>query len=142
MIWNQKDLNVTTLNQMSRQGLAEHLGIEFIEIGENYLIAKMPVKKETRQPFGILHGGASVVLAETLGSVASILCLENILKQTAVGLEINANHLKSIKEGFVFGRVSPVKIGRNIHVWQISIVDKMENPICFSRLTVMIRDIK
>ena len=136
-IW-QQNVPLSYLNTLGVNNLSGHLGIEFIEIGPNFLIAKMPVVHRTMQPFGILHGGASVVLAETLGSVASTLCLKDIKKQTAVGLEINANHLRAVKEGFVFGKVTPIRVGRTVHVWNIEITDEQGNVNCISRLTTMI----
>lgn len=126
---------------MSANTLVSHLEIEFIEIGEDYLIAKMPVSEKTRQPFGILHGGASVVLAETLGSVAaSILVVPQ--GKIPVGLEINANHIKSIKEGFVYGKVSPVHVGKSTHLWEIKITNEKEQLICVSKITMAILDQK
>jgi len=101
----------------------------------------MPVDHRTVQPFGILHGGASVVLAETLGSVASTLCLKDITKQTAVGLEINANHLRSVRKGYVYGKVTPIRVGRSIHVWNIEIKDDNGKVSAISRLTTMIIEI-
>jgi len=98
----------------------------------------MPVDHRTRQPFGILHGGASVVLAETLGSVASYLCLTDPVKQRAVGLEINANHLRPVSEGWVYGKVTAVHLGRKTHLWDIKITNEGGKLVCVSRITVMI----
>ncbi|HHB79906.1 MAG TPA: hotdog fold thioesterase [Saprospiraceae bacterium] len=137
-IWKQQ-ASIDFLNSLSENTLGSHIGIEFIEIGDDYIMAKMPVDARTIQPFGILHGGASVVLAETLGSVASTLCLQDIDKQTAVGLEINANHLRSVRQGFVFGKATPVRIGRSVHVWNIEISDEAGNLTAVSRLTTMIK---
>ena len=100
----------------------------------------MPVDHRTHQPFGILHGGASVVLAETLGSIASYLCLKDPTKEQAVGLEINANHIRSVKEGFVYGKVTPIHIGRSTHIWEIRITNQENKLVCVSRLTVAIVD--
>ena len=100
----------------------------------------MPVDHRTHQIFGILHGGASVVLAETLGSVASMLALPDPQKQRAVGLEINANHVRSVKEGWVYGRVTPLHVGRTTHVWDIRITNEADKLVCVSRLTVAIID--
>lgn len=136
MFKNNIDLDVFI--QMSKNTLSDHLGIEFLEKGDNYLIARMPVDHRTRQPFGLLHGGASVALAETLGSIASILCLDDPAKQKAVGLEINANHLRSVTEGWVYGKVTPIHIGRRTHIWDIKITNEEEKPVCVSRLTVAI----
>lgn len=115
--------------------IATHLGIEFIEAGEGYLVARMPVDKRTHQPFGILHGGASAVLAETLGSVASWIMLDDPEKQRAVGLEINANHIRAVKSGWVYGRCTPLHVGRSTHVWDIRITDEQGKLVCVSRLT-------
>ena len=137
MIWKVKP-SLEILNQTSKNTLVEHLEIEFTKIGDDFLEATMPVSHKTVQPFRIMHGGASVVLAETLGSVASSILLspEN---QTGVGLEVNANHLKAINEGsIVTGRVSPIRIGRRIHVWQIDIRDEERQLACRSRLTVAV----
>jgi 1,4-dihydroxy-2-naphthoyl-CoA hydrolase len=130
--------SLESLNNWSKGNLLEHLGIEFIEITSTTLKAKMPVDHRTKQPFGLLHGGASVVLAESLGSVASTLAVEDPLSQIAVGVEINANHLKSVKEGFVIGTCTPLRIGRTLHVYDIKIHDEQENLVCVSRLTVAI----
>ena len=119
--------------------MSAELGIEFTEIGEDYVAATMPVNAKTVQPYRILHGGANVVLAETLGSIASTLCIEDPTAQTGVGLEINANHLKSVREGgMVTGVCRPIRIGRQIHVWQIEIRDESGDLSCISRLTVAI----
>lgn len=137
MIWKNKP-NLELINMSGTNTLVAHLGIEFVELGEDYLIAKMPVDTRTRQPAGLLHGGASAALAETVGSVASLLTLNEIGKQFPVGVELNANHLNSIKSGEVFAKVSPIKIGNRLHVWDIRIYDIDQRPICVSRLTTMI----
>ena len=137
MIWKVKP-SLEILNESSKNTMVEHLDISFSDIGDDYLEATMPVSHKTVQPFRILHGGASVVLAETLGSVASniVAAADN---HQVVGLEVNANHLKSAKEGqVVTGRVKPIKIGRRIHVWQIEIKDESMNLLCSSRLTVAV----
>jgi len=138
-IWKQQTA-LEFLNSLGENTLTGHIGIEFTEIGEDYLMAKMPVDSRTHQPFGILHGGASAVLAETLGSVASTLCLPDVQKQTAVGLEINVNHLRSVRSGFVFGKATPVRIGRSVHVWNIEITDEAGLLTAVSRLTTVIKD--
>jgi 1,4-dihydroxy-2-naphthoyl-CoA hydrolase len=107
------------------------------DIGDNFLKARMPVNERTRQPYGMLHGGASAVLAETLGSVASALVIDP-QQSICVGLEINANHVRAVREGFVFGTVTPLHIGGSTHVWDIRIIDSQENLVCVSRLTVAI----
>lgn len=131
-------LSLDAIHSLSKNTIASHLGIEFIEIGADYMVAKMPVDHRTHQPFGILHGGASVVLAETLGSFASYLCLKEPEKQQAVGLEINANHIRSVKSGYVYGRVTPVHIGRSTQVWEIKITNEENKLVCVSRLTVAV----
>ncbi len=133
-------LTLDALDSFSNNTIADHLGIEFTEIGTDYIAAKMPVDKRTHQPFGLLHGGASVVLAETLGSIASFLCLKDPKKQHAVGLEINANHIRSVKEGFVYGKVTALHVGRSTHIWEIKITNDESKLVCVSRLTVAIVD--
>lgn len=126
---------------MSANTMLEHLGIQFTEIGSDSIEARMPVDHRTHQPFGILHGGASVALAETLGSVAAMCCLDPAL-QLCVGLDINANHIKSVRDGFVIGRVSPVHIGKKTHVWEIRITTEKKELVCISRITMAILDKK
>jgi uncharacterized protein (TIGR00369 family) len=116
--------------------IVDHLGIEFLEIAPDMLSARMPVDARTKQPAGILHGGSSVVLAETLGSVAAALCLPP--GQRPVGLDINANHIRSVTEGWVIGVCRPIHIGRTTHVWQIEIRDEAERLVCVSRFTVAV----
>lgn len=138
MIWKQP-ATLDGLNALNINTMAEILGIVFTEIGPDFLVATMPANTNTVQPFRILHGGANVALAETLGSVASTLCIENLEKKTAVGLEINANHLKSVAEGgMVTGTCRPIRIGGQIHVWQIEIRNQNYQLSSISRLTVMI----
>lgn len=134
-IWFQK-IELAQLQQRNTN-MASHIGIEFIEIGEDFLKGRMPVDERTRQPMGILHGGAHVVLAETLGSLAANLCLD-WTKSYAVGLDINSNHLKSITSGWVIGIAKPIHIGKKTHVWEIKIYDESENLLNISRLTMMI----
>jgi len=136
-IWKQ-EATLEGLNNMSANTLVEHLGIEHVEIGDDYLIAKMPVDKRTHQPMGLLHGGASVALAETLGSIASVLCVEDMSKQSVVGLEINANHLKSVRSGWVYGTCKAIRVGRKIQVWNIEIRNEAGDLCCVSRLTVAV----
>ncbi len=140
MIWTQK-LTLETLQKACANTMCEHLGMEFTEIGDDFLSAKMPVDHRTKQPAGLLHGGASAALAETLGSVASLMCLSSKQKMP-VGIEINANHLKSATSGFVSGKVTPVRIGQSLHVWNIEIHNEKSELVCVSRLTVMIVDKK
>ena len=121
--------------------MVEHLGIEFTEIGTDYLLATMPVDERTKQPLGLLHGGASVALAETMGSVGATLCLD-MKKQYAVGLEINTNHIKSVKSGRVTGKATPIHIGKSTHVWSIEIRNENGHLIAVSRITMAILDKK
>ncbi len=138
MIWKQP-ANLERLQQIGQHTLLEHLGIEIQEIGFDFIEASMPVDHRTVQPFRILHGGASVALAESLGSYASTLMLEDLDHFSAVGIEINANHLRSVPEGGrVVGRVTPIRLGRTIQVWHIEIKDQQERLICVSRLTIAI----
>ena len=138
--WNmfKNKVSLEAFAQMSEKTIGGRIGIEFVEMGDDFLIAKMPVDERTKQPFGLLHGGASVVLAETLGSIASFLCLENPRKDKAVGLEVNANHLRSVSEGWVYGKVTPIHVGRRTHIWDIKITDESGKLVCVSRLTVAI----
>ncbi|MCF2497244.1 hotdog fold thioesterase [Dyadobacter chenhuakuii] len=133
-----RSITLDALHSFSQNTISNHLGIEFTEIGNDYITARMPVDKRTHQPFGILHGGASVVLAETLGSIASFLCLPDPDKQHAVGLEINANHIRSARAGFVYGTVRPIHLGRTTHIWDIQITNEESKLVCISRLTVAI----
>ncbi len=135
------NVTIDTLNKWSVNTLAEHLGIMFTSIGDDYLEATMPVDKRTHQPFGLLHGGASVVLAETMGSVAAALCLDGT-KEFCVGLDINANHIKGVREGFVKGITKPVHIGRKTHVWEIRITTMEGDLVCISRITMAVLDKK
>lgn len=137
MIWYQKDINVGMIARLGHNTMGDHLGIEFLELGENYLKAKMPVDHRTRQPYGLLHGGASCALAETLGSIASALVID-ASKFICVGLEINANHIRSVRSGFVTGIATPIHIGSTTHVWDIKINDEESKLVCISRLTVAI----
>lgn len=137
MIWFKKDLQLSDFAGLGKNTIGELIGIEFIEVGENYLKAKMPVDQRTHQPYGLLHGGASCVLAETIGSVASFLVVDNS-RFLCVGLEINANHVRGVKEGFVTGTATPLHIGATTHLWDIKIHDEREKLVCVSRLTVAI----
>ena len=141
MIWKQPT-QLEVINSLSKNTMLEHIGIEITEIGDDYIKAKMPVDHRTKQPMGLLHGGANVVLAESLGSIASTLCVEDLLQQGVVGLEINANHLRSVTEGWVTGTCKPIKIGRTIHVWNIDIHDEQGRLTCVSRLTIVIKSAK
>ena len=136
-----KDVTPDALNQMSQGNMLEHLNIEFIEVTDHSLTARMPVDHRTRQPMGLLHGGASVALAESLGSVASYLCVDS-KKYACVGLEINANHIKGVREGYVYGTVRPVHVGQRTHVWEIRVTNENQQLVCISRLTVAVIDHK
>jgi len=117
--------------------MPEHLGIEITETGDDYLKARMPVDHRTRQPYGLLHGGASVALAETLGSIGAAFVIDRS-QFYCVGLEINANHVRGAREGFVTGIARPLHLGRTTHVWEIRITDEQEKLVCISRITVAI----
>ena len=136
-IWYRKDYTIDEINDLGRGTMAETLGMKFTEIGEESLKLQMPVDNRSRQPYGLLHGGASAALAETIGSVASSMCINNE-KQICVGMEINCNHLRGIKEGFVTATAKPIHLGAISHVWDIRIEDEKERLICVSRLTVAI----
>lgn len=136
-IWHSLDISLDQINEYNTGTMGEHIGIEFTEIGPDYLRAIMPVDKRTTQPYGLLHGGASAALAETLGSVASALIIDPA-KQICVGLEINANHIRGVKEGYVHGIAKPLHLGSSTHVWDIRILDDDHKLVCASRLTVAI----
>ena len=131
------EIRLEDLNKMSNNTMVEHLGIEFTDVTENSITATMPVDKRTVQPYGILHGGASVALAETLGSVAAHASID-FAKYQSVGLEINANHIRSVKSGKVIGTATPVHIGRSTHVWSVEIRDEEDRLVCTSRITMAI----
>ncbi|KGE85514.1 hotdog fold thioesterase [Phaeodactylibacter xiamenensis] len=137
MIWKQ-EFTLEGIQQICQNTLVDHLDIVFTDFGDNYLEATMPVDHRTVQPARLLHGGASVALAETIGSVASQLCIPNIETHMAVGVEINANHLRSATRGRVSGRATPLRIGRKLHIWEIRITDEKERLICVSRLTIAV----
>jgi len=130
-------VTIEELNKMNKNTMMEHLGIEFIEVGTDFICAKMPVDSRHHQPYGLLHGGASVVLAETLGSVAAHCTVMDEGKYT-VGLDINANHLKSVKSGYVYGKTTPVHIGKSTQVWEIKITNEQEQLVCVSRITMAV----
>lgn len=136
-VWFQKYVGIDQLNEQSRNTMGEFLDIRFTEIGPGYLKASMPVNSKTHQPYGLLHGGASAALAETVGSVASWLCI-NPEKQLCVGMEINCNHLRGKRDGLVVATAEPLHLGATSHVWDIRIRDENEKLVCVSRLTVAI----
>ena len=130
-------VSLDELNGLSRSTLIEHLGIVFTAAGEDWLQATMPVDARTLQPYGLLHGGASVVLAETLGSSAGNLCVDTA-SQVCVGLEINANHLRAARTGVVTGTARALHVGRTTQVWEIRIENEAGKPVCISRLTLAV----
>jgi 1,4-dihydroxy-2-naphthoyl-CoA hydrolase len=136
-IWFKKDLQLTDFAHLGKDTMGDHLGIRFTELGENFIKAMMPVDHRTKQPYGLLHGGASVALAETLGSIGSALVIDSE-QGICVGQEINANHIRSARQGWVTGTAKPIHLGASSHVWEIRITDETEKLICISRLTVAI----
>ncbi|OAN11557.1 esterase [Photobacterium jeanii] len=134
-IWHKK-IDLDALNKSSENTLVEHLGIRYTQFDDNSLSATMPVDKRTHQPFGMLHGGASVVLAETLGSVAANLCVDE--GRYCVGLDINANHIRPMRTGFVTGTTTPLHIGMTTQVWQIELKDERDRLVCTSRITMAV----
>ena len=133
-IW-KKEINLDNINKHMNNTLAQHLGICITKIEKNSLEGEMPIENFLKQPYGILHGGASVVLAETLGSLASNLCIDREL--STVGLDINANHIRAVTEGIVIGKTSPIHIGRSTHIWEIKLYN-YDKLTCISRLTMAI----
>ncbi len=134
-IWKQT-ADLATLNGWNTNTLMQTIDIRFTEIGDDYIKGTLPVDERTRQPYGILHGGASVALAETLGSTAAMLCCED--GSAAVGLDINANHLRAVREGLVTGTARPLHVGRSTQVWEIRIENELGELVCVARLTVAI----
>jgi len=134
-IWHRRP----TLAELNHPAptLNAHLGIEFIEVGDDYLKARMPVDHRTHQPMGLLHGGASVALAETLGSSGAYLAVDTS-KYNVVGLDINANHIRGVRSGFVIGTARPLHIGKTTHVWEIRITDEADKLVAISRITIAI----
>lgn len=135
-IWNIEP-DLATINSLSERCMVAHLGIEITEIGDDYLVGRMPVDKRTKQPFGLLHGGASVALAETLGSLASSLVAPPP-HHRCVGLDINANHLRSATQGYVYATARPIHLGKTTHVWDIHIANEAQKLVCISRLTMAV----
>lgn len=137
MIWFHKELSLNSINKMSEKTLLEHLDIKITEIGPDYLVATMPVNATTHQPFGVLHGGASCVLAESVGSVASNLILDNKVAY-AVGQSITANHLRPVNNGLVTAKATILHKGKRSHLWEIMIRDENDKLVCLSTLTMAI----
>ncbi|UEG49594.1 hotdog fold thioesterase [Ferruginibacter lapsinanis] len=136
-IWFNKHLKLEDLSVVLEGTMAEHLGMEWVALGDDFLKMKMPVDHRTKQPYGLLHGGASCTLSETVGSIASHLVVD-ANKFSCVGLEINANHIRSARQGFVTGIATPLHLGTNTHVWDVKIYDDAEKLICATRLTVAV----
>ena len=133
--------NLAQLNAWARNTLSERLGIELTEVGERTITGRMPVDHRTHQPLGLLHGGASVALAETLGSIGATLQVD-VRKKTCVGLEINANHLKGVRAGYVVGRATALHVGRSTQVWEIRITHEETGAlVCISRITMAVIDL-
>jgi 1,4-dihydroxy-2-naphthoyl-CoA hydrolase len=138
----EQELALEQLQAFCKGSMIEHLGIEFTAQAPSFLQARMPVDARTHQPFGLLHGGASVVLAETLGSFAAQILVKDDTKM-CVGLEINANHIRSIRSGYVLGTATPIHTGKNTQVWQIKVEEEgTNNLVCICRLTIMVVDKK
>jgi len=134
-LW-RRESNPASINAMHKQTAVSHLGIEFVEVGDRHMRARMPVDERTRQPYGLLHGGAMVLLAETLASCAAAHTLAD--GQRAVGIEINANHVRSARDGFVLGTCRAVHVGGSTQVWQVEIHDERERLCCISRVTIAV----
>ena len=131
------NISIEDINKFNQGCMVSHIGIEYTEVGNDYLCGKMPVDERTKQPLGLLHGGANVTLAETLGSMAAHLCLDT-KKEYAVGLDINANHIKAAKSGYVYGKAQAIHIGKKTHVWEIKITNDEDQLVCISRITMAI----
>ena len=127
---------IQQINNSVQNTMTSAIGIEITDVGDDYVCGKMPVDYRTIQPFGLLHGGASVALAETLGSIAGGIKVYN--NKTVVGIEINANHLKSVRNGWVYGKAAPIQIGKKIQVWEIKISNEENDLVCISRLTLAV----
>jgi len=136
-IWKQQNVSPEMLNRQNKNTMGEWLDIHFTETADSYLKATMPVNERTHQPYGLLHGGASAALAETIGSVASWLCIDP-QEQICVGMEINCNHIRAKKNGLVTATAMPLHLGATSHVWDIRIVDEQDRLVCVSRLTVAV----
>ena len=134
-LWKQT-ISVASLTDIHVNTAVAHLGIEFLEVGDDFISAKVPVDTRTRQPYGILHGGVSVVLAETLGSCGA--AFASPVGYRAVGLDINANHIRSVTNGWVTGTARPIHVGRTTHVWQIEMTNDAGQLTCVSRITMAI----
>jgi 1,4-dihydroxy-2-naphthoyl-CoA hydrolase len=139
-IWKHRP-TLDELREMGRDTAVERLGIEFVAVGDDHLVARMPVDTRTVQPLGLLHGGASVLLAETLGSAAAHCCIDS-RTHSAVGIEINANHVRTVRSGWVQGTVRPIHLGRSTQLWETRVVDDHDRLVCISRLTTTVLEKK
>ena len=136
-IWKFDNITLEALAARNKGTMMEHLGIECTEIGADFIKARMPVDHRTRQPMGLLHGGAHVVLAESIGSMAANLCLD-VTKEYALGLDINSNHIRAVQDGYVIGTAKPIHIGTKTQVWEIKIYDENDKLLNISRLTMVV----
>jgi 1,4-dihydroxy-2-naphthoyl-CoA hydrolase len=134
----KRPFDTESLNNFHQKTASKHLGIEYLEIGEDYIKARLPVDERTKQPFGLLHGGISCFLAEELGSLASVCMIGADENKVPIGVEINANHVRGVKSGWLYGKVTPIHLGRTTHIWNISMTDEKDNLVCISRLTIMV----
>ncbi len=138
-IW-KREIDLSLAKDRCKATMLEHLGIEFTEVGDDYLVARMPIDQRTKQPLGIMHGGASCSLAESVGSTAANFCVE--LDYYCVGLDINVNHIRAVRAGFVVAKAKPYHLGRTTQVWGIEIVDEAEKLVSVSRLTMAVLKVK
>ena len=136
-VWHSAEIDLQALTRLGENALPGYIGIEFVGIGDDWLTARMPVDRRTHQPFGRLHGGASVALAETVGSIAGSLTVDPAVS-LVVGMEINANHIRPAKDGWVYGTARAEALGRTTQVWTIRIVDEQDRLICLSRITLAV----
>ncbi len=135
-IWTQ-EVHLDAINQANKDTLTDLLGIIFTEIGDDYLIAVMPISSKLLQPMGIMHGGASCVLAETIASIAANLCIDRTTK-ACVGLDINVNHIRPVHAGILTAKTQPLHIGRTTHVWEIKIHNEEKKLVSVSRMTASV----
>ena len=136
-IWHTDNIDLADLTALGAASLPGHIGIEFVEVGDDWLKARMPVDRRTHQPYGRLHGGASVALAETVASVAGAMTVDPAAS-AVVGMEINANHIRPVKEGYVYGTAKAEVLGRSTQVWTIRITDEDDRLVCLSRITLAV----
>lgn len=132
---------IEMINERNKNTMVDWLGIEFTEIGDNYLIARMPIDHRTKQPFGIMHGGASAALAETVGSIAANYAVDQAHHQ-CVGLDLNTSHLKMVQEGYVYGVAKPIHLGKKTHVWEVRTYNEQKQLVSQSRMTMYVLDKK